>query len=91
MYTIEDLDCQGIEFQYRKYNLNGVSYEVQSALKFTTKDGKYESTRPDSAGYSYWKRVEDDMVIGNTSYDYIFAIEQGKIDAVKVLNKLIKE
>lgn len=91
MYTVEDLDCEGIEFQYRKYNPNGVSYKVERALKFITKDGKYESTHPDSAGYSYWKRVEDGLVLGHTSFDYIFAIEQGKIDAVKVLNKLTKE
>lgn len=91
MYTVDDLDCQGIEFEYRKHNLNGVSYEVQRALKFTTKDGKYESTHPDSDGYSYWKKVGDDIKLGHTSYDYIFVIEQGKIDAVRVLNKLTKE
>ena len=57
---------------------------------FITTDRKYETTKPDRQGYSYWKETDKLYSMGSYSIDYVFVTENGKKYAAEKLNELIK-
>jgi hypothetical protein len=92
MYTISDLTSRGITYQFRTYGARGFFPQTEQGLIFFTIDGKYCTSYPDSDGYSYWLEIRDGDIsnaLSKKMTDIVFGCEQGKIDAVNVLNRLI--
>ncbi len=97
MKVNDDLNWYLNELKNNKDNLDYLGKEKNKYLIgeiilvnhcFFTKDNLY-STKEDSKGYSYWYDG-DDIRLGHLGYDYVFATEKGKDEAIKKLNDLIK-
>jgi hypothetical protein len=66
-----------------------VAQKKDMGMKWVTTDGEFYTIR-DSEGYSYWHDKNGRHAYSHRGYDYVFAVEDGKRDALKKLNDWVK-